>query len=129
MAETKIREAWITHNGVRVFALDWTDATYEEEIASLERSRLMLAKETAKVLYLADVTRAGWGLKLLESIRKYMIVHKEKVGRFAVTGMPALYMPTVAMIRNLVNVPVPLYATKDEALRYLTRPPKRKGGA
>lgn len=119
-------ETWTIHNGVRVLIVDWTRAPFEEEMASLDRLQGILDAEPGKVLLCADVTECGWGLPLLDSIRKFMIRNKSRVGRFVVVGMPKAYMSAVGLIRTLVDVPVPLFDTRDQALRALTAPRRRK---
>jgi hypothetical protein len=125
MSSTAIRDRFEKIGNVEVLVADWRGSSPNEVRASMDAVLKLLAKRPGKVMVLFEVQGMRWDAKLPFEGVAWMKDVGARTGRVAIAGASGLQLTVINGMRSLSKYRLPVFATREEAIAWLTRPRKQ----
>ena len=117
-----VRDRYETIGNSEVLVADWRGATPGDVRASMEAVDKLLAKRAGKVMVLFQVDGMRWDAKLPFEGVAWMKEMGQRTSRVAIAGASGLQLTVINGMRTHTRFNLPVFATREEALAWLTRP-------
>ncbi len=114
---------WIDYKGKKILYVDVRQATGEQFVAVLDKSKAMLLAQPSKVPYLGNIEDATVSREVMDWIKENgPDTGRQKMSKLAVvgaTGVKKVFMEVVQMVLTKVAVPARPFKTEQEAKDWL----------
>jgi len=120
-----LRDRFETIANCEVLVADWRGSSPAEVRASMEAVLKLLASRRGKVMVLFEVGGMRWDAKLPFEGVAWMKDVGARTGRVAIAGASGLQLTVINGMRSLSRYRLPVFATREEAIAWLTRPRKQ----
>jgi hypothetical protein len=122
MNGTTVRDRFETIGSSEVLVADWRKSTPAEVRSSMDAVLKLIAQRPGKVMVLFEVDGMRWDAKLpFEGVAWSKLIGV-KTSRVAIAGASGLQLTVINGMRSLSRYSLPVFATRDEAVRWLMRP-------
>lgn len=122
MADSTVRDRFETVGNQEILVADWRGSLPKDVRASMASVLKLLATRRGKVFVLFEVEGMRWDAKLPFEGVTWMKDVAPRTSRVAIAGASGLQLTVIAGMRSLTKMPLPVFATRDEAIVWLTRP-------
>lgn len=126
MNGTAVRDRFETIGTSEILVADWRGASPAEVRASMGAVLRLLATRPGKVMVLFEVAGMRWDAKLPFEGVAWMKEVGARTGRVAIAGASGLQLTVINGMRSLSKYSLPVFATREEAVVWLSRPRKHK---
>ena len=126
MNPTSLRDRYETIGSSEVLVADWRGASPAEVRTSMATVLKLLAQRAGKVDVLFEVDGMRWDAKLPFEGVAWMKEIGARTARVAIAGAAGLQLTVINGMRSLSRFPLPVFATRQEAVVWLTRPRREK---
>ena len=126
METTAVRDRFQTVGSSEVLIADWRGALPAEVRTSMQAVSKLLAARPGRVMVLFQVEGMRWDAKLPFEGVAWMKGISSKMSRVAIAGASGLQLTVLHGMRSLSKFSLPVFATREEAIAWLTRPRKQK---
>jgi hypothetical protein len=120
------RDRFETIGNSEVLIADWRGSSAAEVRASMQAVLKLLASRPGKVMVLFEVEGMRWDAKLPFEGVAWMREVGPRTSRVAISGAQGLQLTVINGMRSLSKFALPVFATRQEAIAWLTRPRKQR---
>jgi hypothetical protein len=122
MSATAVRDRFEKISNCEILVADWRGSSPADVRASMEAVLKLLRSRPGKVMVLFEVERMRWDAKLPFEGVAWMKEVGARTSRVAIAGASGLQLTVINGMRSLSKYRLPVFATRDEAVAWLTRP-------
>ena len=122
MQGTAVRDRFETIGNTEILVADWRGSSPAEVRASMEAVSRLLESRSGNVSVLFEVAGMRWDAKLPFEGVAWTKEIGVKTGRVAIAGASGLQLTVINGMRTLSKFRLPVFATREEAIAWLTRP-------
>jgi hypothetical protein len=121
-----VRDRFEKIGDLEVLVADWRGSTPNEVRTSMQAMLDLLRSRGGKVMVLFEVEGMRWDAKLPFEGVAWMRNVAPRTSRVAISGAGGLQLTVINGMRSLSKMPLPVFATREEAIKWLTRPRAKK---
>ena len=125
MSATAVRDRFEKISSCEILVADWRGSSPADVRASMEAVLKLLRSRPGKVMVLFEVEGMRWDAKLPFEGVAWMKEVGARTSRVAIAGASGLQLTVINGMRSLSKYRLPVFATRDEAVAWLTRPRKQ----
>ena len=125
MNSAAVRDRFETVGNQEILVADWRGSSPKDVRASMAAVLKLLSTRREKVFVLFQVEGMHWDAKLPFEGVAWMKDVAPRTSRVAISGAAGLQLTVIAGMRSLTKMPLPVFATRDEAIAWLTRPRRK----
>jgi hypothetical protein len=125
MNATTARDRFESIGGSEVLVADWRGSSAAEVRTSMAAVLTLLATRPGKVMVLFEVEGMRWDAKLPFEGVAWIKEMGPRTSRVAISGAQGLQLTVINGMRSLTRFPLPVFATRAEAVAWLTRPRRK----
>ena len=122
MQNTLVRDRFETVGNTEILVADWRGSSPAEVRASMAAVQQLLSTRRGKVFVLFEVEGMRWDAKLPFEGVAWMKEVAPRTSRVAIAGATGLQLTVIAGMRSLSKMPLPVFASREDAIAWLTRP-------
>ena len=125
MDNSTVRDRFETVGSHEILVADWRGSLPKDVRASMAAVLKLLSTRPGKVFVLFEVEGMRWDAKLPFEGVAWMKDVAPRTSRVAIAGASGLQLTVIAGMRSLTKMALPVFATRDEAIAWLTRPRRK----